>query len=150
MLPAATVLTLLKSHHPSSILPALAKNAGTRHPHRCWCRRDQRLGHPPLPLLRPPLTLHHHPSQDPVDSRLVARTFGFEPVHHFGIHAQRDPPLARTVPARLRARLLLHQRQQVVLNRSMQPGNRPRPGTRLPPLCFLSLSCHDAIVCPPT
>ena len=53
----------------------------------------------PLSLPRPLLTLHHYSSQYPVDSRLVTRTFGFEPVDHFDIHAQRDPPLAWTVPA---------------------------------------------------
>jgi len=42
-----------------------------------------------LSLPRPLLTLHHDSSQYPVDSRLVARTFGLEPVDHFGIHTQR-------------------------------------------------------------
>ena len=55
-----------------------------------------------LPFLACPLlTLHHHFSQDPVDSRLVARAFGLEPIHNLYIHAQRDSPFARTVPARL-------------------------------------------------
>jgi hypothetical protein len=40
-----------------------------------------------LTLPRPPLTLRHHSSQDPVDPRLVTRAFGLEPIHHFDIHA---------------------------------------------------------------
>ena len=56
-----------------------------------------------LSLPCPLLILHHDSSQDPVDSRLVTRTFGLEPVNHFPIHAQRDSPLPWTVPARLRA-----------------------------------------------
>jgi len=60
----------------------------------------------PLSLPSPRLTLHHDPSQDPVDSRLVTQALRLEPVDHFGIHAQRDPPLAWTVPARLYAPLL--------------------------------------------
>ena len=43
------------------------------------------------PLSRHPLLpFHHDSSQYPVNSRLVTRTFGLEPVHHFNIHAQRD------------------------------------------------------------
>ena len=57
----------------------------------------------PLPLRHPFLSFHHDSSQYPVDSRLIARTFGLEPVHYFNIHAQRDSPLSRPVPARLRA-----------------------------------------------
>jgi hypothetical protein len=101
---------------------------------------------PSLPC--PLLTLHHDSSQDPVDSRLVTRTFGLEPVDHFGIHAQRDPPLAWTVPARFCAPLLFRQKQQVVLNRCLQLDNFPGPRPRLSPLCFLGPSCHDTIVYP--
>jgi len=75
----------------------------------------------------PLLTLQHHFSQDPVDSRLVARAFGLEPIHNLYIHAQRDSPFARTVPARLRARLLFRQRQQLLFNRGPQPAQFPRP-----------------------
>src|SRR4051794_33355911 len=62
-----------------------------------------------LSLPGPLLTLHHHSSQDPVYSRLVTRAFGLEPLQHFGIHAQRNPPFARTVPARLRVHLPIRQ-----------------------------------------
>jgi hypothetical protein len=102
----------------------------------------------PLSLPRPLLTLDHDSSQDPVDSRLVTRTFGLEPVDHFGIHAQRNPPLAWTVPARLCAPLLVRQIQQVILNRCSQLANFPMPRPRLSPLCSLELSCHDTIVYP--
>jgi len=47
-----------------------------------------RLGSGPLFLAHVLLPLHHDSSQDPVDSRLVPRAFGLEPVHHFHIHAQ--------------------------------------------------------------
>jgi hypothetical protein len=63
-----------------------------------------------LSLPSPVLTLHHHSSQYPVDPRLVARATGFEPIHHFDIHTQRGPLLARTVPSWLRARLFICQR----------------------------------------
>jgi hypothetical protein len=58
-----------------------------------------RLPSPTLPIL-------HHPSQDAVDSRLVSGAFRLEPIHHLPIHSQRNPLLSRTVPARLRPRLL--------------------------------------------
>jgi hypothetical protein len=76
----------------------------------------------PCPLL----TLHHHFSQDQVDSRLVARAFGFEPIHNLYIHPQRDSPFARTVPARLPACLLLGQGQQFLFNRGPHPAQFPR------------------------
>src|SRR5277367_6084507 len=79
----------------------------------------------------PILSILHHPSQYPVDSRLVAWTFGFEPVHHFTIHAQRNSLLLRTVPARFRSRLLLRQRRQIVLNGCKQPVNHHRLWSRL-------------------
>src|SRR5580693_1044901 len=102
----------------------------------------------PLLLPCPLLTLRHYPPQDPVDPSLVTRAFGLEPVHHLDIHAQRNPSLTWTVPARLRARLLIRQRQQVVLNRCMQLDHSPRPRPRLPPPCFLGFGCHDIIVYP--
>ena len=72
---------------------------------RLWLERG------PFPLLlpHPLLPFHHDSSQDPVHPRLVARAFGLEPVHHFHIHAQRDSPLARPVPARFRPLLLRQQ-----------------------------------------
>jgi hypothetical protein len=96
--------------HPSTRLGRNLRTGET------WDRRDvprffgngiiKKLGQVPhaggvddLSLPRPLLTLHHYSSQYPVDSRLVTRTFGLEPVEHLGIHAQRDPPLAWTVPA---------------------------------------------------
>src|SRR5215469_12049876 len=102
----------------------------------------------PLPFPRPLLTLHHDSPQYPVDARLVTRSFGLEPVHHFGIHAQRNPPFPRTVPARLCASLLLRQKQPVVLHRGAQLDPFPRPRPPLSPLCFLRLSRHDTIVYP--
>src|SRR5262245_35116590 len=84
---------------------------------------------PPNPLFlpRPLLTLHHHSPQYPVDARLVTRPLRLEPVHHFGIHAQRNPPLPWTVPARPCTLLLLRQKQQIVLNRGPQLDHLPRP-----------------------
>ncbi len=87
----------------------------------------------------------HHASQDPVDPRLVARAFGFEPLHHFTIHAQRDSLFPRTVPARFRSRLLLCQRKQIILSGCKQPVNRRPLWSRLSSF-FLNLTCHDAIV----
>ena len=83
-----------------------------------------------------------------------------------------DPAFARTVPARLRARLILRQRQKIVFHRRLHPRNgrwfgpglwpelppgwgpglgpglRMRLRPSLPPLCFLAFSCHDKIVHP--
>ncbi len=113
-----------------------------------WASPPDCRGVDPLSLPRPLLTLHHYSSQYPVHSRLVTRTFGLEPVDHFGIHAQRDPSLAWTVPPRLCAPFLLRQQQQVVLNRCSQLDNFPTPRPPLSPLCFLGLRCHDTIVYP--
>ena len=121
------------------------------------CRRLGRFRRPsrargswPIPLLlpHPLLPFHHDSSQYPVDSRLIARAFGLEPVHHFNIHAQRDSPLSRPVPARLRARFSIRQQQQVVFHRRVQVTDSHPPAPCLLPLCFLGLNCHDVIVHP--
>ena len=57
------------------------------------------------------LILRHHPPQDPIDACLVTRAFRLQPVHHFHIHAQRNPLLAGTIPARVRSRRRLRQFQ---------------------------------------
>ena len=61
------------------------------------------LGGAILLLLGPLLPFHHDSSQNAVHARLVAGAFELEPVQHFDIHAKRDFPLSRPVPARLRA-----------------------------------------------
>jgi hypothetical protein len=105
-------------------------------------------GFPTVGLLpRPILPLLHHPSQDAVDSRLVAGTFRPEPVHDFTIYSQSNPLLSRTAPARLRPLLLFCQRKQVILNRGKQPVDSSRPGSRFS-LSFLRFTCHDTIVQP--
>jgi hypothetical protein len=91
-----------------------------------------------LSLPHPLLTLHHHSSQYPVDSRLVTRTLGLQPVDHFGIHAQRNPLLPWTVPARLCTPLLLRQRQQIIFNRGTQLN--PFPGRPFRRFAFLVLA----------
>ena len=121
----AGVLMFIRHRHPAGLdqplflptppqlrLPRSARCSKAGDSGCVGTQSSRKLGHvptvgelDPLSLPRPFLTLHHDSSQYPVDSRLVTRTFGLEPVNHFDIHAQRDPPLPWTVPARLCAPL---------------------------------------------
>jgi hypothetical protein len=99
-------------------------------------------------LLRSFFSLDHHSAQDPIDARLVARSFRFEPVHHLPVHPQRDSLLPRTIPSRLCPSLLIRQHPQCIIGRCPQPGNSPRSCARPLLLCFLTFGCHDVIVQP--